>query len=81
MDDRPHRADRADDARGVIRVRVGTGIGTVRMELLERYNAAKLPASKFIEVGMPMRVVHRIKELDKVRNSPRYFWKATPLQA
>ena len=33
------------------------------------------------EVGMPMRVVHRIKELDKVRNSPRYFWKATPLQA
>lgn len=46
----------ADDARGVVHVRVGTGTGTVRMELLERYNAAKLPASRFIEVGMPMRV-------------------------
>ncbi len=34
-----------------------------------------------LEVGMPMRTVYRIRELDKVRGSPRYFWKATPLQA
>lgn len=46
----------ADDAREVIEVRVGTGAGTVRMDLLARYNPAKLPASKFIDVGMPLRV-------------------------
>jgi uncharacterized OB-fold protein len=34
-----------------------------------------------LEVGMPMRTVYRIRELDKARGSPRYFWKATPLQA
>ncbi|MCA0242704.1 MAG: zinc ribbon domain-containing protein [Proteobacteria bacterium] len=34
-----------------------------------------------LEVGTPLRVVHRIKELDRARSSPRYFWKATPLQA
>ncbi|MFO0613595.1 MAG: PBP1A family penicillin-binding protein [Polyangiaceae bacterium] len=46
----------ADDTRDVVEVRVGTGVGTLRMDLLDRYNAAKLPASKFIEVGMPIRV-------------------------
>jgi 3-hydroxy-3-methylglutaryl CoA synthase len=30
------------------------------------------------EVGMPMRVVCRIKDVDRQRGYPRYFWKATP---
>lgn len=34
-----------------------------------------------IEKGTPLRVVHRIKDVDKARGYPRYFWKATPLQA
>ena len=34
-----------------------------------------------IEKGTPLRVVHRIKDVDKVRGYPRYFWKATPVQA
>jgi 3-hydroxy-3-methylglutaryl CoA synthase len=34
-----------------------------------------------LEVGTPLRVVHRIKDVDKARGYPRYFWKATPLQA
>lgn len=34
-----------------------------------------------LEVGMPMRVVYRIKDTDKARGYPRYFWKVTPLQA
>jgi 3-hydroxy-3-methylglutaryl CoA synthase len=34
-----------------------------------------------LEVGMPLRIVHRIKDVDKARAYPRYFWKATPLQA
>jgi 3-hydroxy-3-methylglutaryl CoA synthase len=31
------------------------------------------------EVGMPLRIVHRIKDVDKARGYPRYFWKATPV--
>ncbi len=31
------------------------------------------------EVGMPMRVVCRIKDSDRTRGYPRYFWKATPV--
>jgi uncharacterized OB-fold protein len=31
-----------------------------------------------ISVGMPLRMVFRIKEFDSKRNYRRYFWKATP---
>ncbi|HSW19235.1 MAG TPA: 3-oxoacyl-[acyl-carrier-protein] synthase III C-terminal domain-containing protein [Ramlibacter sp.] len=34
-----------------------------------------------LEVGTPLRVTYRIKDVDKARGYPRYFWKATPLQA
>jgi len=34
-----------------------------------------------LDVGTPLRVVHRIKDVDKTRGYPRYFWKTTPLQA
>lgn len=34
-----------------------------------------------VDKGTPMRVVHRIKDVDKARGYPRYFWKATPVQA
>ncbi len=33
------------------------------------------------EVGMPMRIVCRIKDVDRTRGYPRYFWKATPIGA
>ena len=31
-----------------------------------------------VEVGMPMRMVFRIKEFDDQRGFTKYFWKATP---
>jgi 3-hydroxy-3-methylglutaryl CoA synthase len=34
-----------------------------------------------VEVGMAMRMVFRIKEVDTQRGFPRYFWKAAPLAA
>lgn len=34
-----------------------------------------------LEKDMPLRVVYRIKEIDKSRGYRRYFWKTTPLQA
>ncbi|MES2360674.1 MAG: 3-oxoacyl-[acyl-carrier-protein] synthase III C-terminal domain-containing protein [Pseudomonadota bacterium] len=34
-----------------------------------------------LEVGLPLRVVFRVKEIDKTRGYRRYFWKSTPLQA
>lgn len=34
-----------------------------------------------LDVGIPLRMVLRIKDVDKARGYPRYFWKATPLQA
>ncbi|SEB61663.1 hypothetical protein FIV41_20490 [Pseudomonas marginalis] len=34
-----------------------------------------------LEVGTPLKVVFRIKDVDKTRGYPRYFWKATPLEA
>lgn len=34
-----------------------------------------------LETDMPLRVVYRIKEIDKTRGYRRYFWKTTPLQA
>lgn len=32
-----------------------------------------------VEVGMPMRMVFRIKDVDTQRGFTRYFWKATPV--
>ncbi|CAM2169517.1 Beta-ketoacyl-(acyl-carrier-protein) synthase III C-terminal domain-containing protein [Paraburkholderia sacchari] len=34
-----------------------------------------------LDVGTPLRMVFRIKDVDKARGYPRYFWKATPLAA
>ena len=34
-----------------------------------------------VEVGMPMRMVFRIKDYDPQRGFTRYFWKATPAAA
>lgn len=34
-----------------------------------------------LEVGMPLRVTFRIKDIDHTRGYPRYFWKTTPVQA
>ena len=34
-----------------------------------------------LEVGTPLRVVFRIKEIDKSRGYRRYFWKTTTLIA
>jgi 3-hydroxy-3-methylglutaryl CoA synthase len=34
-----------------------------------------------LEVGQALRMTYRIKDVDKSRNYPRYFWKATPLAA
>ncbi len=31
-----------------------------------------------LDVGLPMQVVCRIKDIDRTRGYPRYFWKATP---
>ena len=32
-----------------------------------------------VEVGLPVRMVIRIKDHDKLRGFTRYFWKAAPL--
>lgn len=34
-----------------------------------------------LDVGTPLRMVFRVKDVDKTRGYPRYFWKATPHQA
>lgn len=34
-----------------------------------------------LEVGTPLHMVFRIKDVDRTRGYPRYFWKATPTQA
>ncbi|WP_454739523.1 3-oxoacyl-[acyl-carrier-protein] synthase III C-terminal domain-containing protein [Cupriavidus necator] len=34
-----------------------------------------------LEVGTPLQMVFRIKDVDRARNYPRYFWKATPVAA
>jgi uncharacterized OB-fold protein len=36
---------------------------------------------KELSVGMPIRMVFRIKEMDNRRHYNRYFWKATPVGA
>ena len=46
----------ADDARGVVKVRLGNAEGTIALEALDRYNPEKLPPSKIAEVGAPIRV-------------------------
>ena len=34
-----------------------------------------------LEVGLPLRMVYRVKEFDHHRGFRRYFWKATPTRA
>ncbi|QIL74384.1 hypothetical protein G7048_26160 (plasmid) [Diaphorobacter sp. HDW4B] len=34
-----------------------------------------------LDVGTPLRMVFRVKDVDKARGYPRYFWKATPISA
>jgi len=34
-----------------------------------------------LDVGTPLRVVFRIKDIDRDRSYPRYFWKTTPVEA
>lgn len=34
-----------------------------------------------LDVDTPLRMVYRVKDVDKARGYPRYFWKATPLAA
>ena len=34
-----------------------------------------------VDVGMPLRAVFRVKDVDRARGYPRYFWKMTPIQA
>ncbi|HTJ83471.1 MAG TPA: PBP1A family penicillin-binding protein [Polyangiaceae bacterium] len=46
----------ADDAKNELFVRVGTLRGRVSLAHEDRYNPDKLPASKFAEVGAPLRV-------------------------
>jgi hydroxymethylglutaryl-CoA synthase len=31
-------------------------------------------------VGLPLRMVYRIKDFDRQRGFRRYFWKATPVR-
>jgi uncharacterized OB-fold protein len=33
-----------------------------------------------LRVGLPVRMVYRIKDLDPKRGFRRYFWKATPVR-
>lgn len=34
-----------------------------------------------VDTGTPLRMVYRIKDIDKTRGYARYFWKATPISA
>lgn len=34
-----------------------------------------------VDVGTPVRMVFRVKDIDKTRGYARYFWKATPISA
>ncbi|MNE72420.1 hypothetical protein D3C80_1683620 [compost metagenome] len=34
-----------------------------------------------LDIGIALRMVFRIKDIDKTRGYARYFWKATPLSA
>jgi hypothetical protein len=33
-----------------------------------------------LEVGTPLKMAYRIKDVDHARGYPRYFWKATPVK-
>ena len=33
-----------------------------------------------LAVGLPLRMVYRVKEFDRQRGFRRYFWKATPVR-
>jgi hydroxymethylglutaryl-CoA synthase len=33
-----------------------------------------------LRVGLPLRMVYRVKDFDRLRGFRRYFWKATPLR-
>ncbi len=46
----------ADDTRGFLKVRLGSGEGTVSLDALARYNPDKLPPSKIADIGAPRRV-------------------------
>jgi penicillin-binding protein 1A len=46
----------ADDAKGLLEIKVGTVTGTVRMTDADRYNPDKLPASVFAPAGTLLRV-------------------------
>ncbi len=37
--------------------------------------------AKGVEAGMPLRAVFRVKDVDRARGYPRYFWKMTAIQA
>jgi len=34
-----------------------------------------------LQVGLPMRMVYRVKDFDRLRGFRRYFWKATPVRS
>jgi len=34
-----------------------------------------------LDVGTPLRMTFRVKDVDGTRGYPRYFWKATPISA
>ncbi len=34
-----------------------------------------------LKVGLPLRMVYRVKDFDRLRGYRRYFWKATPVRA
>ncbi len=34
-----------------------------------------------VDIGTPLRMTFRIKDIDRARQYPRYFWKATPVTA
>lgn len=38
-------------------------------------------AAQGLEVGTPLGIVFRIKDIDRAHGYPRYFWKATPIKA
>jgi hydroxymethylglutaryl-CoA synthase len=33
-----------------------------------------------LAVGVPLRMVYRVKDFDRARGFRRYFWKATPVR-
>jgi uncharacterized OB-fold protein len=33
-----------------------------------------------LRVGLPVRMVYRVKDFDRLRGFRRYFWKATPVR-